>query len=52
MQPNRERLRKIIGAVDARLPVTALEFVGSTASPALVGETDAFTCQGGALAGV
>ena len=26
--PNRERLRTIIGAVDARLPVRALEFVG------------------------
>jgi dienelactone hydrolase len=45
VQPNRERLRRIIGAVDARLPVSALEFVSSTASPAKVGETDAFTAE-------
>ena len=45
VQPNRERLRTIIGAVDARLPVTALEFVSSTASPAKVAETDAFTVK-------
>ena len=31
--------------MDARLPVTALEFVSSTASPAKVGETDAFTVE-------
>jgi dienelactone hydrolase len=43
VQPNRERLRTMIGAVDARLPVTALEFVSSTTSPAKIGETDAFT---------
>ena len=45
VQPNRDRLRKMIGAVDARLPVTALEFVSSTTSPAKVGETDAFTVE-------
>ena len=45
VQPNRERLRTIIGAVDARLPVTALEFVSSTTSPAKVGETDTFTVE-------
>jgi dienelactone hydrolase len=45
VQPNRERLRTIIGAVDARLPVTALELVSSTTSPAKVGETDAFTVE-------
>ena len=33
---NRERLRKIIGAVDPRLPVTAVEFEGTTSTPALV----------------
>ncbi len=42
---NRARLRKMIGAVDARQPVSALEFVSSTAIPAKVGETDAFTVQ-------
>src|SRR5664279_2946249 len=45
IQPNRERLRTMIGAADARLPVTALEFVSSTTSPAKVGETDAFTVE-------
>ncbi|MCX6916149.1 MAG: hypothetical protein NT167_24415, partial [Verrucomicrobia bacterium] len=45
VQPNRDRLRTMIGAVDARLPVTALEFVSSTTSPAKVGETDAFTVE-------
>src|ERR1700733_3748508 len=33
---NRERLKKIIGAVDPRLPVTAVEFEGTTSTPALV----------------
>ncbi|MBI3877330.1 MAG: hypothetical protein HY300_15465 [Verrucomicrobia bacterium] len=41
--PNRERLREIIGAVDARLPVKELEFVGGTGTPAKVAETDKFT---------
>ena len=45
VQPNRERLRAIIGAVDARLPVPALEFVSSTTSPAKVGETESFTVE-------
>jgi dienelactone hydrolase len=45
VQPNRERLRTMIGAVDARLPVTALEFVSSTTSPAKIGETFAFTVE-------
>ena len=37
---NRERLRRIIGATDARLPGVALEFVSSPTSPARVAETD------------
>ncbi|HVM51476.1 MAG TPA: prolyl oligopeptidase family serine peptidase [Candidatus Acidoferrum sp.] len=45
VQTNRQHLRRIIGAVDERLPVTALEFVSSTASPAKVGETALFTAQ-------
>jgi len=45
VQPNRERLRTIIGAVDARLPVKALESVASTTSPAHVGEADGFTVE-------
>ena len=36
--PDRALFRKIIGAVDARLPVDALEYVSSTAAPAQVGE--------------
>ena len=42
---NRQELRRIIGAVDERLPVKALEFVESTAEPAKVGETDLFVVQ-------
>ena len=51
VQTNRARLRKIIGAVDERLPVTALDFVSSTASPAKVAETELFVARR-ALAGV
>ncbi len=40
--PNRERFRQIIGAVDERLPITELEFVSGTDSPAKVAETEAF----------
>ena len=45
VQPNRERLRRMIGAVDARLPVPALEFVNSTTSPSKIAETESFTVQ-------
>jgi dienelactone hydrolase len=45
VQPNRERLRKLIGAVDARLPMTALEVPGGTSAPAKIAETDSFTVQ-------
>src|SRR5258708_6956757 len=38
IRPNRERFRKITGAVDPRLPVRALELVATTSTPALVGE--------------
>ena len=43
VQPLRERLREIIGAVDQRLPVAALEFVSDTTTPATVAETDSYT---------
>ncbi|HWY86426.1 MAG TPA: hypothetical protein VNX28_06865 [Gemmataceae bacterium] len=43
VQPNRERLRKIIGAVDQRLPVTQLEYVGGTAHGAMVAQTERYT---------
>lgn len=41
--PNRERFRKLIGAVDVRLPAGALEYAASTAEPSLVAETDLYT---------
>lgn len=41
--PNRERFRRIIGLVDERLPVDALEYVASTAGPATVLETDRYS---------
>jgi dienelactone hydrolase len=43
IRPNRERFRRIIGAVDAREPVPALELIATTAVPAKVAETEAFT---------
>jgi hypothetical protein len=43
MQPNRERFRHILGAVDVRQPVTALELIATTALPAKVAETDGLT---------
>jgi dienelactone hydrolase len=42
VQPNRERLRKYVGAVDERVPAGALEYVSSTASPAKVAETERY----------
>jgi dienelactone hydrolase len=42
IEPNREHLRTMIGAVDPRLPVTQMEFVGGTSTPAKLGETDRF----------
>ncbi|MBL9201373.1 MAG: dienelactone hydrolase family protein [Opitutaceae bacterium] len=40
--PNRERLRTIIGAVDPRLPVRALEFTGDTATPAKLADAPGY----------
>ena len=40
VQPNRERLKKILGVVDERVPFTDLEYVGGPKTPALVAETD------------
>ncbi len=42
VRPNRERFRRMIGAVDERLPVTALEYLATTAAPALLAENDRF----------
>jgi dienelactone hydrolase len=41
-KPDRERLRKIIGAADPRQKVEALELIGTTAQPAKVAETKSF----------
>ena len=37
---HREHLKTIIGAIDARVPVLALELVGDSKQPALLAETD------------
>jgi len=53
--PNRERLRKIIGAIDTRLPVTALEYDGTTARLALLAKGEhykIFAVRWPVLAGV
>ncbi|HAM70272.1 MAG TPA: hypothetical protein DCM86_01340 [Verrucomicrobiales bacterium] len=41
VQPQRERLARIIGAVDPRLRVDSLEYVESTSTPSLAAETPA-----------
>src|SRR5204863_4745065 len=41
-KPDRELFRKIIGAVDTRQKVEALEFISTTAQPAKVAETKIF----------
>jgi dienelactone hydrolase len=43
IQTNRESLRKMIGAVDPRLAVNALEFVASSAQPAQLAQGEHFT---------
>ena len=43
VQPNRDRFKKIIGAVDERLPVKELEVVGGTIQEALVAQTKTYT---------
>jgi dienelactone hydrolase len=42
---NRAHLRKLIGAVDRRLPVSSFEAVAGTSGPTNVAETDGFTVQ-------
>lgn len=39
-KPTREGLKAILGMVDERLPIKALELVGDTTAPALIHETD------------
>ncbi|MBM3333462.1 hypothetical protein FJY63_02260 [Candidatus Sumerlaeota bacterium] len=42
VEPNRQRLQKIIGATDRRQPVAALDLIESTSTGSLVTETDRF----------
>jgi dienelactone hydrolase len=42
VEPNRERLRQIIGAVDPRPQVPVMEYVATTDQPALVGKGEGF----------
>ncbi|MBI3863981.1 MAG: dienelactone hydrolase family protein [Planctomycetia bacterium] len=43
VHPNRERFRKLIGAVDPRVPVGDLELVSSVHQPALLAETSTYS---------
>ena len=43
VQPNRERLARMIGLIDPRVAGTDVEYVGSVGMPAKVAETDRFT---------
>jgi dienelactone hydrolase len=43
LTPNRAAFRQIIGAVDPRVPMTGLELVATTTSPAQLAETDSYT---------
>ncbi len=40
VQPNRDRLKKVLGVVDERVPFTDLDYVGGPKMPSLVAETD------------
>ena len=42
VEPNRLRLKKILGVVDERVKFTDIEYVGGPNSPALVAETDLY----------
>src|SRR4051812_27689611 len=43
VQPNRDRLSKILGVVDKRLPVKELELVGGTTQGAMVAQTERYS---------
>lgn len=42
VQPNRERLKKILGVVDERVSPVEMEYVGTTKQPALIAEADGY----------
>jgi dienelactone hydrolase len=55
LEPNRQRLAKILGAVDPRTPNLSLEYVATTSQPALVGrgeQFEAFAVRWAAVRGV
>jgi dienelactone hydrolase len=43
VEPNRQRLRQRIGAIDARHPLAALEYMATTNAPAKIAETVQYT---------
>jgi dienelactone hydrolase len=43
VEPNRGRFREMLGMVDRRLPITALEYLSTTTTSAKVAETDKFS---------
>ena len=49
---SRQRFRKIIGAVDRRVPIKALELVETTSSPAQIADRSRLQSSSCALAGV
>src|SRR5262249_42739963 len=42
IQPNRERLQRILGVIDARVKPVAMEYVATSDQPALVAETEVY----------
>src|SRR5262245_55573383 len=42
LEPKRQRLRKLLGLVDERVPMTGLEYVATTTRPSLLAETENF----------
>jgi dienelactone hydrolase len=42
VQPNRERLKQILGIVDARVWAVEMEYVGTATQPTMIAETDAY----------
>ena len=42
LSPNRERLAKILGVRDPRIPLDSLEFVATTSQPHLIDDTDRY----------
>ena len=42
IEPNRARLRRMLGVIDQRVPVEAIEFLASTGTEAMIAQMDAF----------